>query len=282
MKNKFKFIIIALFMLLLTSGCAMRYAQTTRDIRHAGYSVSNADFNCPTLFPDEEVGYERIKYITSSYAITTDGKFYILSLGKEFQNGLNCKRPPNLESKRVKALVDGKLVLCDDNKLYAITGEKAFTEYSFSENDFGLYRALLNDNSIVKAVSVGSQDNTYSFYALKTDGSVYSVIYGKSGNSNNTVYTKLSDVPAYNKTAYGGDIVDFNHLGAAPGTYVRTETEIYRMKAQNAEECSKYADVACKYDMELDNNLTAHMNRMLGFGGNYILTDYGKQFNATN
>ncbi len=282
MKKKFKFLLITLFVLLATSGCAMRYAQTTRDIRHAGYSVSNAEFNCPTLFPNDDVGYERIKFLTNSYAITTEGRFYMLSLGKEFQNGLNCKRPPNLENKKVKSLIDGKVVLCDDNKLYSITGDNAYTEYMANESDYGLYRALLNENDIIKAIATGSQDNVYSFYALKTDGNIWNISYVKTGNSNNTYYSRNTNSIAFNKTAYGGSIVDFNYVGSAPGTYVRTDTEIYRMKVQNSDECSKYVDVPCKYEIELDNNLTPHMNRMLGFGGTYILTDYGKQFNATN
>ena len=279
MKNKFKFLLITLFLILGTSGCAMRYAQTTRDIRHAGYSVSDAEINCPTLFPDDQVGFEKIRFLTNTYALTTDGKFYVLSLGKEFQNGYNCKRPANLENKRVKTLIDGKVVLCDDNKIYSISGENAYTEYSANESDYGLYRILLNENEIIKAVSTGSQNNQYSFYALKSDGNVYSIIYTKS---NNNTYQKSSYSKVYSSDNFGGEIVDFNYVGNAPGTYVRTKTEIFRMKAQNLDECSKYADVACKYVMERDNELSAHINRMLGFGGNYILTDYGKQFNATN
>ena len=53
------------------------------------------------------------------------------------------------------------------------------------------------------------------------------------------------------------------------------------MMATNREECSKYIDVTCTYEMSLDKGLTDHQNRILGFSGSYLITTYGKQFNVT-
>ena len=54
------------------------------------------------------------------------------------------------------------------------------------------------------------------------------------------------------------------------------------MKITNIKECSKYADVACKYEMAEDEDLTKAMNRIIAYNGGTLITTYGKIFNATN
>lgn len=278
MKKKIKLIVLFLVVLLCTCGCDMFYAGTTRDIRHAGYSVSNADFECPTLFPSDD-GFEEIQFFTNIYAITTDGKFYTLSLGKKYQNGLNCKVPDNFANKKVKAIMDNKVVKMDDGKYYYIvtSGDSAaYTEVPMNDSNYPVYRLLFNDSSILKVITVDASNGYY--YVLKSDGNVYNMVISRNGDS---IFLASSSV-VYSKSNYNGAIVDFGYAGNSSSTYILTETQIFRMLMQNKEECTKYADVLCKYEMQLDTGLSEHIDEILGFGGNFLITDYGKQFSATS
>ncbi len=276
MRKRIKIFGILLSVLFLCSGCDMAYSGTTRDIRHSGFSVSNAEFECPNLFPSK-TGYEKIKFFSNIYAITTDGKFYSLSLGKKYQNNLNCKVPENLANKEVVAIMDNKIVKTRDGRLYYIVSSDnspAFTEVPTSDAEYAVYKMLFEEAGAIKIMTVDTSNGYY--YVLKEDGNVYNIVLAKNDNG----VSKASSSIVYGRSAYGGNIIDFNYIGQASGTFVRTETQIFRMMAQNDEECSKYADVACQYKMLLDENLSKHYENILGFSGNFLITDYGKQFSA--
>lgn len=276
MKNKLKVFGLFLGVVLFVSGCDFFYADTTRDIRHSGYSVSNAEFECPPLLPSD-AGYEKIKFFSNIYAITTDGKFYTLSLSKKYTNDLNCKIPDNFASKSITAIMDNKIVKTSDDRLYYISGDGvAYTEVPTSDSNYDIYKTLLSDSSVLKVVTVDSSNGYY--YVLKSDGNVYNIVVIKE----NGVASQISSSVVYGKSNYGGNIVDFNFAGDSSATYVRTETQIFRMMAQNKEDCTKYADVTCKYEMELDEGLSEHLDEIIGFSGNFLITDYGKEFSATS
>ena len=112
---------------------------------------------------------------------------------------------------------------------------------------------------------------------LKKDGNVYSYTVSKNGNGGLAI---VSTSVVYSKSSYRGTIIDFSYAGKSSGTSVRTTSEIFRMIATNKEECSKYVDVQCEYEMQLDENLTKHQLNIYGFSGSYLITKYGKQFNA--
>lgn len=275
MKKKIKIMGLFLCILFLCCGCDIVNSSTTRDIRHAGYGVSNVEFTCPSLFPSKN-GYEKIKFFTNTYAITVDGKFYALSLGKKYQNNLNCKVPEQFMEKEMTAIMDNKVVKTSDGKLYYIASgdNAAYTMVPENDSEYAVYKLLFADESILKVMTVDSSNGYY--YALKDDGNVYNIVILK----NNGNVTQASSSIVYGRSAYGGNIIDFNYAGSSPATYVRTETQIFRMVAQNKEECSKYADVPCTYKIALDENLTKHQEKILGFSGNFLLTNYGKQFSA--
>lgn len=276
MKNKIKLIVFFLEILVLCGGCDLVNADVTRDIRHSGYSVSSTEFECPELLPSE-TSDEKIKFFSNIYAITTDGKFYSLSLSKKFKNDLHCKVPDDFSNKNIKAVMDNKIVKTDDGKFYYIvaSGENAaYSEVPSSDSSYGIYRILFNDSSILKVMTVDSSNGYY--YALKSDGNVYNIVIV----NDNGVVSQVSSSVVYSKNTYDGNIIDFNYAGSSSGTYIRTESQIFRMKAQNSEECSKYADVTCEYKIGLDEGLTKHQDRIIGFSGNFLITDYGKEFSA--
>ena len=275
MKIRFKIVILCLSILFVCSGCDMANADTTRDIRHSGFSVSDTDIECPMLFSNDE-GYEKIKFFTTGYAITEEGNFYALSLGKVYKNGMNCKIPENF-NKKVKAIIDNSVVKTTDGRYYYITSNSnsgAFSEVPLNDSNYSIYRILFNDASIVKAITVDSDLGYY--YVLKTDGNVYNIVIGENDNGH---YLASSSI-VYSKNAYDGNIIDFNYAGNSPSTYIRTDTKIFRMLPQNASECSTYADVFCEYKIELDSGLSGHIDKIVAFDGNYLITNYGKTFSS--
>ncbi len=276
MKKRIKLVVIFIGVLFLCGGCDMANANVTRDIRHSGYSVSSAEFECPALLPSDK-GYERIKFFSNTFAITTEGRFYELSLAKKYQNGTHCKLTENMSNVKVKAIFDNKVVRTSDGKMRYIVrngDSPAYSEVPMTDGYYALYRLFFNDVSIIKVQTVDS--NAGYYYALKEDGNVYKYTVVKDNNG----YTPVSNVHVYKKSVYGDQIIDFNHAGNASGTYIRTKSEIFRMKAQNAEECSMYADVTCEYKIEKDDNLSKHQDRMIGYSGTFLITDYGKEFSA--
>ena len=77
MNKKFKFIFLMSFILLFCSACD---GDVTRDLRHDGFNYGS-EFNCKYFFPadKEDTSYKKIKYITGTHIIDTNGKLYEIS-----------------------------------------------------------------------------------------------------------------------------------------------------------------------------------------------------------
>lgn len=271
-----KVIILSLLLAIICAGCSIVYADTTRDIRHSGFSLSSQEFECPVLLPDSD-DYMKTKFLTSTYSITTDGSIYLLSMGQKYSNELNCKKA-NF-SHKVVSVFDSSVVKADDGKMYylASTGEHAsFSQVTSDDSDYVIYDIILKDEEVVKVITVDQENGHY--YVLKTDGNVYNFVVSK----NNGVASLVSSSIVYSKSNYGDNIIDFNYAGKSKTTFIKTSKQIFRMLATNEEECSKYVDVECQYEMMLDEGLTEHYDKILGFNGSFLLTTYGRQFNAAN
>lgn len=276
MKRKIKVGMLILVIAGMCCGCGVLYASTTRDIRHSGFSLSGAEFECPELFPSSN-GYTTIEFLTSTHAITNDGNVYSLSLSQVYSNEKNCMA--STLSTTVVSIFDSKVVKGRDGKLYYLTAVDKSPAYSVvptSDSDYYLYKLILGDENVVKVVSVDQSSGIY--YVLKNDGNVYNYVVSKNGNNVSLTSTSI----VYNKNDYGGSIVDFNYAGKSSTTFIRTNTQIYRMIAQNKEQCTKYVDIECEYRMELDEGLSKHMDKILGYSGSLLITTYGKEFNATS
>lgn len=264
---------------LLLTGCD---GNVTRDIRHAGFSLSGEEFNCSTIIPsdDETKEVDKILYSNGSYAITEEGTLYELSLSQPYSNNENCKKVSF--SVKVIAYMDDKILKGEDNKFYYALGTSStspLTEVTANDSNYQLYTLLLSGAQVKKAITVDSNKGIY--YVLEEDGNVYQ--YTITRQDYNSPYILTDKTVVYDKTKYG-EIIDFNYAGESPTTYIKTKNEIYHMQATNEEECSKYADVACKYKMKLDETLTEHYvsQKIIYYGPNLILTDYKKQFTPGN
>ena len=276
--KKIKIILLLVISSLLLTACT---GDITRNIRKAGYSVSDAEFKCGLLTPGKDKvegkDYENIKFLSSSYAITTAGNVYELSLGGLFSNNMNCRKAPKVQA---SAIMDNSVIRDKDGKYYYLkqegNGSLPYQEVTRDDKNFQLYNMLLKDPEVIKVATINS--NAYNYYVLKSDGNVYNYMFEEVGERNKTIKFRSGSI-IYAKSRFGNSpIIDFNYAGDSTTTYFRTEQEIYRYSITNEEECSKYVDVPCKYELQKDEKLTEYKEHFLGYGGSIILTDYGKVF----
>ncbi len=265
-------LMILVGLILICCGCD---GNVTRDIRHGGFTLGG-EFQCDVLVPDNEddTTYEKIKYYRDGYVITENGDIYEISSDKKFSNGDYCK----------KAKIDFKVDTVFDNiakgndgKYYYLTAQnnaKAYTTVEDTDNSLALYKLLLDDTNNLKVQKV--DNNTGSYYILKKDGNVYNYIITKE-NSNSQYKIVSSDI-AFDKSNLSGNIIDFAYYGENLNTFVKTEDSVYRMRAKNRDECEKYADVTCKYEMKEDELFKTHKDKILTYNGGTLITTYGKMF----
>ena len=274
--RKWKCSIFVFVLVLFSTGCD---GTITREIRHAGFSLSNDSFTCDSLAMDDGDPSNPVWYLDSSMAITEAGDIYELSLNQEYSNQTNCKKSEF--SEQVVAILDNRIAKAKDNQLYYLAGSSNTTPYSLVtaiDSSYGIYSLLFQDSTIRKVVTVDQGNGVY--YALKTDGNIYQLVISRQSPQSN--YQLVSSEIVYSKDTYG-KILDFNFSNQSPSiTYIRTEKKLYRMQKTNAEECEKYADVECKYSLKEDETLTEYQDKILGYNGSFLITTYGKQFNVNS
>ncbi len=273
--KKLRIIIIIFISAILVTGCN---GNVTRNLRYAGFSLSTEEFTCNPLIPvsEDSKSIDTILYSNGTYAITDDGKLYELSLSKPYSNNENCKKI-NFPI-RIIAYMDETILKGEDNKFYyapATTTTTPLTEVTTNDSNYQLYTLLLGQKQVKKVITVDANIGIY--YVLEDDGTVYQ--YTITRQDYNSPYTITEKKPVYEKAEYG-TITDFNYAGDSTLTYIKTKKKIYRMQVTNEEECTKYADITCKYKMKLDDTLTKYYNnkKILYYGPNLVFTDYGKYF----
>lgn len=258
----------------ISCGCGFINSSTTRDIRHSGFALSKAELECSALLSSSAI--DKVRFLTATHAITESGQIYSLSTSQKYSNDQNCK----LSSLPfgVTALFDDNIARTSDGKIYYLNqagGNAAYSLVPINDSNYKVYSLILSDPAVIKVKTANAESGHY--YVLKNDGNVYNYVVNKTYDN----VSIISNTLVYSKVNYGGDIIDFNYAGKNYATFVRTNTQIFRMKSTNKEECSRYVDVACEYEMRLDEGLTKHRNKIVGFTGTYLITNYGSQFNAT-
>lgn len=268
-KNIIEFSLIIILVIL----CTACDGDVTRDIRHAGFSIGNK-FYCKAFISDKkDLSYGKIKYMTSSHIIDQNGKIYEISLTQKYANEQNCKEADTRIG--VKAIFDDKIVKGMDDKYYYLVGQNDVVSYSevpTTDNSYDIYNMLLKEKDVVKVITANSSTGLY--YVLKADGNVYTNTIIKENNTYNLEGVRIT----YDKSKYG-KIIDFNYAGNSLNTYIKTEDKVYRMKITNQEECTKYADVTCNYELKEDKVLEKYKDRIVTFNGKLLITDYNQIFN---
>lgn len=278
MKKKiFQMSVICLLLLLCCTGCD---GNVTRGIRHAGFTVGNK-FICDPFFSTKKdvPSREKITYFTGTHIINTDGKLYELSLNQTYANGQNCKEANT--SIRVKAIFDNRIVKAMDGRYYYLLGQnnvEAYSEVPTTDNSYLVYDILLKDDDVVKVMTADASMGLY--YVLKVDGNIYGNIV--NSQDRNTPPKLVSTQVRYDMTDYGGRIIDFNYAGNSLATFVKTEDKIFREKITNYEECSKYADIECNFEMVEDTALEEYKDRIVTYNGSTLITDYQLMFTVAS
>ena len=270
----------SIILILVVVVCTACNGNVTRDIRHAGFNLSNK-FVCDSFYPQEkdDTSYKRIRYLTDSHLIDQDGKIYELSLQQPYQSGQNCKEAETAIT--VKAILDNKIVKGMDDKYYYLVGQSDVSNYSeipTTDNSYDIYKLLLQDVDVIKIITSDSGSGKY--YLLKTDGNVYSYTIAKKDYNSPPMVTAVSTV--YNKNDYDSKIIDFNYAGESLNTFIKTENKIYRMRITNSEECTKYADIQCKYSMQEDPIFDEYKDRIITYNGSLLITDYKQVFTVAS
>ena len=272
MKNRIvKFSLLSIVLLL----CTACNGNVTRDLRHDGFNVAKK-FICEDFYPknNKDTGYKKVKYLTDSNIIDTEGHLYEVSLDQIYSNKENCKKA-NTDI-TVTAIFDNKVVKGTDNKYYYLNGENNIPRYGLipdTDKSMELYNLILKEDSIIKVMTVDSNKGIY--YVLKNDGNVYS--YTITRAEHNSPLRVVSRNVVYDRYDYKARIIDFNYVGEDISTYIKTENSLYRMTITN-EECKKYADVECRYSMLKDEVLEKYDNKIIAFNGNTLITDYKQVF----
>lgn len=272
---------LLLLLVLIVCCCTACNGTVTRDIRHAGFNVGST-FECSAFYPEDkdDVSYSRIKYFTATHVITSEGELYEHSLNQKYTNGQNCKKADT--NIKVKAIFDDKIIKGVDNCYYYLVSQNDAMMYdaiSTDNRDYPIYDLLLGESDVIKVVTANSNSGVY--YVLKDDGNVYSYTIKKE-NGRDTVHTITSTQVVFNKIDFGGNIIDFNYAGNSLNTFIKTESAVYRMRAKNADECTKYADVACQYEMVQDLIFEQYADRIIAYNGSLLITDYKQIFNVAN
>lgn len=277
MKKILKVSLIMCFVVLLCCACD---GDVTRDIRHDGFAVGG-DFNCPLFFPKdkEDTSYQKIKYLTGTHIITSEGNIYEYNMQQNYANKMNCKQADT--QLVVKAIFDNKIIKATDNKYYYLVGENSVSPYTavtLGDNNYVIYDLLLSGEDVIKVSTANSSTGTY--YVLKTDGNVYSYTIQKADRNAPTTITSTSII--YNKNDYGNTIIDFNYAGDSILTFIRTTDKVFRMRVTNSDECTKFADIKCTYAISESEAITNWKDRIVAFNGSTLITDYKKVFAVQN
>lgn len=276
-----KRIIICGLTLSLVLLCCACNGDVTRALRHSGFNVGS-EFVCEPFFPKkkDDYSYDRVKFLTDSHIINEKGKIYEVSFGQLYANKANCKKAETTID--VVALFDDRIAKSSDGKYYYLVAANnvvPYTEVTDADNSYAIYDILLRPEGTKKVITADSSNGLY--YVLKSDGSVYGYTLNKADRNSPIQITETSLI--YNKVDYGGDdIIDFNYAGDSKATFVKTATKAFKMDAENAEECYKYADVECNYKMSEFTAYEEYFDNIIAYNGKTIITKYGKVFSVTN
>lgn len=264
--------VILFCLLLLCSGCSYKYGSTTRSIRHSGFSYEKTKFTCDEIIGKDELK-QNIRLYTGGYFFTQDGVGYEVSVAKQFSNDSNCRKLDF--DKKIYAVFDNMVIKAEDNKYYYLSeteAYEAFEEITRDNSDFYVVNSVMSDKSVVKVQTVDASQGIY--YVLKTDGNIYQ--YNVLLDSERHSYLDSISI-AFNRDEYGV-ITDFLYIENNNATFFKTNNKYYRLLTTNGEECTKYADVKCEYEIQEDKGLTESYSRILGYNGNNVITTYGRVF----
>lgn len=251
-----KYLIIAFSLCLV--GCK---GDDIREFRHSGYNINDNKFSCKEV--------EKVKYLYDNFLVSESNDIYYISLDLPYSNKSNCR------------------LINSNEKLQSIYGEETFKSYnniiySFDYNNYSdfpvinstdkITEFLLNDNTNLKIIN-----NENHYYTLKNDGNIYDYVIEEKDNIVSIVTSTL----LYSSNSLDGTIIDFYYSSNMPSNYIKTSTSYYTFKPNN-EECKKYADIECNYELKKDELLNKYSNEIYAYNGKRVILSNGKVLDNTS
>ncbi len=268
MKKYFQLFLVFVVVVL----CSACDGDVTRALRHDGFSVGG-EFICDAFVGEEAP--DKIKYLLPNHIINESGRIYEISLGQKYSNDSNCKVADT--GLKVVSLFDNNIFKASDGKYYRINADnnvKAYTEIPNTDSNYLLYDLFLKPENTIKVITADT--NNGIFYVLKNDGNVYGMTINKQ--ERNVPPTIVNTVIVYDRNNFGGAITDFNYSGESSTTFVRAGLKVFHMKASNVDECSKFADIQCSYQMVESPVFEEYSDSILAYNGSTVITSYKKVF----
>ena len=311
-----KKLIVCFLMLIFLSGCGCSkkeeevilkteeeiYLEKLNENNYVPYSIyvenENKSLDCPELTND-------IKYLGSGSFLTSDGRLFIYS-SKLYSNDKNCKEV-SADIKIEKILNSYSYYDIEGNRysLDSTTGTlkkedykdefhlfllDKYKNYEYWDYNDGKYMEEI-DTSLNESVTENNTSITTRYaggaYCLR-NGKVYfdayrSITTYSYTTGSETVYKLTKSIVVYDGVDFSSNIMRVyscsgaNYKNNLP-VCLKTENKFYSLKVTNAEECGKYADVECIYEMKSEDILTEYYSKIGYFDGKFIIDTNNKLF----
>lgn len=204
-----------------------------------------------------------VKFFTNEgYFFTNDGVYeYSTSI---FSNNKNCQKVSDvvIAKKIANYYVDKNynFYYIIDNKFMKV-GEEVYVDKTYYHWDY-----LQNDDVVIASnINFKLNDDYKSIYVLKKDGKLYKIDFNFSYNYDikTKEYTYNSEILKEEVfLEYKNEkIKDFEMLFYDKISYdfVITDKAIYTEAITNLEECTKYNDIECKWELQKNKVLTENV-----------------------
>lgn len=277
-----------------------------QDLKTAGISqvvVYDEERN-PGTYNCEELKDDIVHYDNNIF-ITKDNKIYAIS-SSLYTNNTNCKQLlPELKFKQAV----GSEYYTVDNEAYTYSSSNStLSESTYTYNQefyeflFNYYKDNTNWNiytgtnieGIDRTLNQSTNKNSiYTYvtfagttYALR-NGNIYVDAFKKTTVNNyktgkkSTKYELVNSVLIYSKSDFDGEVIAITKSGSIANDknqlpiVVKTTNGYYMLAKTNAEQCDKYQDVECIYEMKNSEFLSKYYTQFKYVGNNFLIDNDG-------
>lgn len=255
-------------------------------------------YNCEELKED-------IVHYDNNIFITKDNKIYAIS-SSLYTNNTNCKQLlPELKFKQAVGseyyTVDNvaytyssyNSTLTESNSTYNREFYEFLFDYYKDNTNWNIYTGT-NIEGVDRTLNQSTSANnvyTYVTYAGSTyvlrNGSIYVDSFKKITVNNyktgkkTTKYELVNSVLIYSKSDFDGEVIAITKNGTTASDtnqlpiVVKTTNGYYMLAKTNAEECDKYQDVQCVYEMKNNEFLSKYYTQFKYVGNNFLIDNDG-------
>ena len=244
MKKKVSLILLCGMMLLLVCGCEKNNNEASDNSNLPLYNTDSSVKNENVVERGNVVcsNLDNVKIIfENGLYLTYDNELYVISEQQKFSNEKNCKKVSDTFIVNSINVGDGMLGLVDEqNRIYTYN----IINYNLVEEK--------NVNYIIKKfVSKKIYIKVEGRFALNNDGIIDIYNYDEFRLEDEKIVFENEKIVDFMLDISQNDIM-----------VVKTDKAYYVRKKINKDECNKYADVECKYELVKDEYLSNNYNKI--------------------